>query len=156
MAAGTEQSLDAVRRLARGVCDTPVGSILIPGGGKASPGWPDAISRGPRIARVYAYDPRAPGESAGTKAHCGIRRMRRTRTRPRGEKVLYTPRSGSPRGVYKTFSPRGRVREVKRSYIRLGPDHLAARRVKEHDARRVHDLQRDGPRGDPDRGVYKT
>src|SRR3989475_4562111 len=34
---------------------------------------------------------------------------------------------------------------MKRSYIRLGPDHLAARSVKEHDARRVHDLQRARP-----------
>src|SRR5207249_11647552 len=33
----------------------------------------------------------------------------------------------------------------KRSYIRLGPDHLAARSVKEHDAGRVDDLQRARP-----------
>src|SRR2546422_10453602 len=37
MAAGTEQSLDAVRRLARGVCDAPVASILVPEPAKASP-----------------------------------------------------------------------------------------------------------------------
>src|SRR3989454_9944048 len=98
MAAGTEQSLDAVRRLARGVCNTPVASILLPRAGKATPGCSDPISRGPRVARVYACGPRAPGESAGTKAHCGTPRTRRTQTRPRGEKVLYTPRSGSPRG----------------------------------------------------------
>src|SRR5947207_11332887 len=76
MAAGTEQSLDAVRRLARGVCNTPVALILVPGAGKASPGCSDAISRDPRVARVYACGPRAPGESARAKAHCGTRRMR--------------------------------------------------------------------------------